>query len=897
MRSKLFTAALLAALLTPAPAPADDGRVGPSLSTTANGRLLRPAGRMTTVGNFPSGGGLTPGGRFFWAIDSGHGHNDATIVDVASGAVRQVLPLPGAYGAVAFSADGRRAYISGEPKGSGTPAGPTKGDEGDVIHVFDVDPGTGRATERDPIALPSTATAGGSGQVNSLPPSTSPKGFPQGLAVTPDGRTLVVALNQADRAAIVDTRTGAAKLVKVGRYPFGAAISADGRAAYVSNEYDGTVSVVDLGSAAVTTTIAGLGGPLGDRNAHPEGLLVRRDRLYVAVTNRDLVQAVDLRTERVVETYDVSRRGALGVQPVALAVSPGGTTLYAADAGEDAIAAIALTGRRGARAGRLVGRIPTAAYPTGVATAGGRLVWVAAKGLGAGPNPAYSFYGSTPYGEYVPQKLLGRVGVLGLPSDAQVRALTARADAQVVPHNHTTPPAGTALRPGGPIEHVFYIVRENRTYDQVFGSDPRGDGDPSLQLFDDNGVGGPTGGVTPNAHALARDFPLLDHFYADSEVSVDGHLITSGGVAIDYAQRALHANYSGRGHAFDFGIFPVTFGPNDFVFDQAARQGVAFRDYGEQGAGNTPFADDGRPTWAQSAAAVDPAYPGNVQIGCLVRRTPNLPVEDGNLQCTHDSGRMGATGTFAEGRATIFANELAAQDAGGTVPAFNYLILPNDHTNGGLAGGYTPKALIADNDLALGQIVEAISHSSIWRSSAIIVVEDDSQDGADHVDAHRMPAFVISPWAKRGGAVVQTRYDQYSALRTAEMLLGLRPLSLNDALATPMYDAFRTDGTPDVRPYTAIQPEQSLTEVNPSDGALATESARLPFDQPDMVPQAVLDAILWRSVHGAASRPPAPGPNASPVERARAAGALRLLRAGRDASPWLQDHAGGDADG
>jgi hypothetical protein len=220
------------------------------------------------------------------------------------------------------------------------------------------------------------------------------------------------------------------------------------------------------------------------------------------------------------------------------------------------------------------------------------------------------------------------------------------------------------------------------------------------------------------------------------------------------------------------------------------------------------------------------------------------------------------------------------------VPTFNYLILPNDHTNGTSQGAPTPQAEIADNDLALGQLVDLVSHSSIWKESAIIVVEDDSQDGADHVDAHRMPALVISPWTASG--VVSTRYDQYSALRTAEILAGLQPLSLNDALATPMYDAFRNDGRPDARPYDAVAPEQSLLAVNGFGAPGAELSAALPFGQMDLVPQALSDRILWQSVHGAGSAPPAPGPNASPTEHARATGALRVLRRGGNVRAYLE---------
>jgi hypothetical protein len=460
---------------------------------------------------------------------------------------------------------------------------------------------------------------------------------------------------------------------------------------------------------------------------------------------------------------------------------------------------------------------------------------------------------------------------------------------------------------GGPsrqIKHVFYIVRENRTYDQVFGSDPRGDGDSALELFDDNGVAGPTGGITPNAHALARMFPLIDHFYADSEVSVDGHLITSGGYATDYVQRATAANYSGRGRAFDFGVFPVTFPPNDFLFDQAARQGVSFRNFGEQAAGVSPTGDDGRSTYPTVAANTDVTYPGNLQIGCSV--TGGGGQMQAPLSCTQDSGLLGATleadgsasGGLSAGlswhtvtgtvtapnsRFNDWSRQFAAELATGTVPSLNYLILPNDHTNGTTPGSYTPQALIADNDLGLGQIVDLISHSSIWPSTAIFVVEDDSQDGADHVDAHRMPALVISPCAKLG-AVVDTRYDQYSALRTIELILGLKPLSLYDGLATPMYNAFGNAAScdPVSTVYNAITPTQSLTQTNTSLTPAATESAQMPWNREDAVPQAISDQILWQAVHGAASTPPPPGPHASPIERARAAAVERALASGKN---------------
>ncbi len=988
------------------------GEVGPALGLTANGRKLNPVGRMTTVGNFPTGSALTRNGRYLWVTDCGHGSDDVAVISVATGAVQQTLPLPGCYGGIAFTRDGAHAYVAGTPTGSSPTEGPVKGAQGDVVHVFTVDPSTGRGVEGTPLQLPSTT--GGSGRTNSLPPTSGGgSAYPEGVAISPDQTKLVVALNEADKAVIVDLRTLTQSTVSTGAYPNGVAFDHRGLA-YVSNEYAGTVTVIDPATASVVTTIAGLGGKRGDLNSHPEGMAADpgRDRIYVAVTNRDLIATIDTTTKKVVALTSVARPQGIGTAPVKLTVAPDGQTLYVADSGEDAIAAVSLAARPAAgvpviprrvarapklasiyryraaarraaaalrrgqgRAGRararrayhrrlrylrrhflyvrtrvacsgptrrqanvyvravlralsarrasyrrrllararrllkpigacraapgyvpnlpamhLIGRLPTAAYPDDVQVTpdGSQLLWVAGKGLGSGPNSNYYFGGDkrpgvTPtniYGTYVLDQLLGRVGALPTPTDAQMAKSTALANAEVVPADAETQPAGSPVPAQGQgaspkIKHVFYIVRENRTYDQVFGSDPRGDGDRTLELFDDNGVKGPTGGITPNAHALAHQFPLIDHFYANSEVSVDGHIVTTGGYATDYVQKALAANYSNRNRGFDFGIYPVTAPPNDYIFDQAVRQGISFRDYGEA-VGTTPTSNaPNRPTYSGVEANTDNSYPNNLFIGCL---RPAGAV--GNLAtCTQDSGTYKSTGKkiAAQSRFDEWYPQFQQQVAAGTVPRLNYMILPNDHTNGTTANDYSPQALIADNDLGLGQIVDAISHSSIWSSTAIFVVEDDSQDGADHVDSHRMPALVISPWA-RHGAVVPTRYDQYSMLRTIELITGIDPLSLNDGLATPMYDAFVSGGgAPDETPYIAIAPAQNIGQVNGISAPLARLSSQLPWNRIDEVPQEISDQTLWASVHGASSTPPPPGPNASPVEHQRAVVARSVL--------------------
>ena len=858
------------------------GRIGPSLGTTANGRLLHPVGRLTAVGNFPTGSALTADGRFLWVADCGHFSDDVRVVEVATGTVVQTLPLPGCYGGIAMAPDGLHAYVSGEPRGSSPTEGPTQGDQGDVVHIFTVNTSTGTGVEQAPLVL--AETTGGSGRTNSLPPVEGVgTANPLGLAVSPDGKTLVVALNGADKAVVVDLQTLEQTLVSVGTYPNDVAFDHQGRA-YVSNEYDGTISVIDTATASVTATITGLGGTLGDLASHPQGMVLDpvRDRIYVAVANRDLIAAIDTTSQSVIQRVSVARPQGLGTGPVKLAITPDGQTLYAADTNEDALAAIALT-RRALRPHlapyKLIGRIPTAAYPDDVKVTpdGSQLIWIAGKGFGAGPT----------FGSYVLDMLTGQVGVLALPSDRQIKKFNGTAKRQVIPRDHGTRPSGSPIPAPGTgaspqIKHVFYIVRENRTYDQILGSDPRGDGDPSLELFDGNGVSGPTGGVTPNAHALAHMFPLLDHYYMDSEVSIDGHVITTGGYAIDYVQKATASNYSNRRGTYDFGIYPVSFPPNFFVFDQAAAQGISFRDYGE-GAATAPMgAAPNRPQFSQVEAAVDPGYPDNLFIGC---QQPGV-----EASCVQDSGLYNGTGKKIAGQSRFneWYPHFQQEALSGTVPTFTYMILPNDHTNGTKTGDYTPQAMIADNDLALGQIVDAISHSSIWPETAIFVQEDDSQDGMDHVDAHRSPALVISPWV-RHGAVVHPRYDQYSMLRTAELIAGINPLSLNDSLATPMYRVFVSGSEqPDDTPYNVISPEQDIGEKNGAGAAAANLSNALPWSQLDAVPQHISDKILWAAVHGTSVPAPPAGPNASEAERARATRVWSLLRAHKDVRHLLE---------
>ena len=839
------------------------GRIGPALHITANGRVLRPPGQLVTLGHFPTGGAVTPDGRFYWTVSTGRALNDIRIVAVGLKHPRviQILPLPGASGGIAI--DGRRAlvYVSGIPDSTDTdqerPGLPGRG--GDVIHVFAYSRHSGIAHEAGTIAVPPPPSAP---VPQSFPPQRSGhQSWPDRLAVSPNGRTLLVPLNLADAAAVVDTRSHAVRYVATGTYPYGAAILPDGRTGLVSNEGPGTVSVVALGSATKIKDIQ-----VGANLSHPEGIALnpRTSRAYVAIANENQVAVVDTRRMRLDKVLSVERPQGGGESPVALTVTPDGRRLFVAEAAADELAIFALP------SGALLGRIPTAAYPADVQATRKRLLWIAGKGFGAGPNPN----GPNPYTTNDNNLLAhpgsavlssGRAGILPLPSDRQISQFTPLANRQLIPANFVPAPAGTPLRAGGPIKHVFFIIRENRTYDQVLGDDRRGDGDPALTLFGKR--------ITPNMHALVRRFPLLDHVYADSEASIDGHFWTSAAAVSDYVQKNWQPNYAGRKRPYDFGAYTISWPGTGFLFDRAQRQGISYFNYGEAVAGTVP------PNVLKVVGVTDkdigPAqakletekfahsnlgypfgcYPNDLSIGTdsIAASLAHKTVE------TFDSSIPAGASPSSESRYSCFKQAFDQQVASGTVPAFNYLVLLSDHTTGVTPGTRTPRSMVAENDYGLGQIVDLISHSKVWRSSAIFVIEDDSQDGADHVDAHRMPAGVFSPYAKRG-AVVHTRYDMLSMIRSIELILGMRPLGFPDAVATPMYDAFQPTPS-NSAPYDVVAPTYPLLERNPNTAANRALSRGYDFVLRDRVPQDVFDRVLWYSVHGTSSPPP-PGPGA-----------------------------------
>jgi YVTN family beta-propeller protein len=860
---------------------------GAATGLLPSGRQLTPEGAQVTLGNLPTGGAVTADGQFLWTVSAGFASNDVRIVDTAQRRVCQTLSLPGASGGIALDSVHRLAYVSGlansrwQPSKNGMP-----GAKGNNVLVYSWAATCGQARLVRVIPVPPQP---GAPDVQAFPPPRAGlagaiSSWPQKLAVSPDGTRLLVPLNLANSAAIVDlNHSDQVRYVPVGSYPFGAAIVPGGKVGLVTNEAAGTLSVVDLQRGVKLTDIA-VGPPL----SHPQGVVVDAAgaRAYVAISASDQVAVVDLKTRTVERTISVGRPAGLGTMPVALALDPSGERLFVAESGADELAAIRLP--KGSATSDLdwtvVGRIPTADQPQAVVTVAAQnqrpaqLMYVSAAGVGVGPNPLGTnpvlasdpiFWAFNPVApkvdvfngeQYPPALVTGRAGLMSIPTDAQIARLTPAASRQLQPTDAQPAPADTPLRAGGPIKHVFFVVRENRAYDQMLGDDARGNGDPKLTVFGKN--------ITPNMHALVKRFPLLDNLYANSEASVQGHYWTASAGVPDYVTRNWVQQYASRGRPNDFGVYAVTWPGNGFLFNQAERQHISYFNYGEGMMGGYSAIPDRDRSAAQLAQlkAVEAnsdlgppttgCYPSDLTIGQALDGNPKNPstgqIFDSSLPAGAPKGAHSHMDCFSK----RFASQLAAND----VPSFNYLIMTSDHTRGTQPGFPTPKAMVADSDQALGELVDTISHSSIWSSSAIFVVEDDSQDGADHVNAHRIPALVISPYARQG-AVIHTRYDLPSVVRSMELILGMDPLTLNDGLATPMYDVFTAKAL-NTAPVTGIPANINLLTRNGPGAPDSMWSSQLALGQPDQVSQSTLDQILWHSVYGAGSTPPPPGPGA-----------------------------------
>ncbi|HOX55728.1 MAG TPA: alkaline phosphatase family protein [Candidatus Paceibacterota bacterium] len=854
------------------------GRVGSNRYFTPANQILTPAGLQVELpGMRPQALALSPDGRLL--VTAGKTH-DLVVLDPASGNVLQRVPLPSekdldptpepvsdhilqpdkdgqlSFTGLVFSPDGSRIYLANV---DGSIKVFAVAQEGKVVSAF---------------TMP-------------LPPANAPRRvreIPAGLAVSSDGKRLYVALNLSNRLAELDAATGKVlRLWDVGVAPYDVVLA--GNKAYVSNwggrrpdsnsvtgpagrgtlvrvdpvrfiASEGSVSVIELGQGGVAPKAQSPKCELLT-GLHACAMALSPDGRWLVVANAgsDTLSVIDTRTDALVETICARQNPAdlFGAQPNALAFNKSGKQLFVCNGTHNAVAVFDFAPGKS----ELLGLIPVGWFPGAIAHDSQRqMLYVAnIKGLASTQtlNPARQTGANT-------HQYRGALSLVPVPSARELEAHTRAALANMrypllrqaaLKPRPGQPPRPVPERVGEPsvFKHVVYIIKENRTYDQVLGDMPEGNGDPSLCIFGER--------VTPNQHKLAREFVLLDNTYCSGILSADGHQWATTAFATDYMERS----FAGFPRSYPDGMEDddtdaLAYSPAGFIWDNAIAHGKSLRNYGEFAITETRWKD---PAKKGSPRFLDYYRDFINQTGAIeIRSRPAIESLRPYLVTNTVGWNMDIPDVF---RAAQFIAELKQFEQRGEFPNLCIMCLPNDHTSGTQAGSPTPDAQVADNDLALGRIVEAISRSRFWPQTCIFVIEDDPQNGWDHVSGYRTTAYVASPYTRRG-ATVSTQYNQTSLIRTMELMLGLPPMNQLDATATPMTDCFTN--TPDFAPFTVLPNNIPLDQMNPeprqhSDPLLrrnAYASARLPLDRIDQCPEDVLNRILWHAMKG----PQAPYP-------------------------------------
>ena len=757
-----------------------------------NGWRLSPAGKHLKVGDLPLNVLQTPDSRYLIVTSNGLAKPSFAVIDVASWTVKNTMTLDQAWLGLAWSPDGTKLYSAGAAQNN----------------VQEFNYANGVITRARTFALP----------------AVSGESFVGGLAVSPDGKTLYATRVYAQSLSSIDATSGQIlQTIALPAEPYTSVVSADGRQLYVSLWGGSRVQVYMLPSLTLMQELS--------TAEHPSAMVLSRDggRLFVACANSASVWVFDVFSGEALEQISMSLYPLAPntSTPNALALSPDGKTLLVANADINAVAVVDVS--NGGRS-FVNGFIPTGWYPTGAIFSrdGASIFMLSGKGLVSAPKP-------TDGGSEL--RLQGAVSMLAAPDRVtladytrRVLALTPYTDAGKLspPDVPVGSPIPRVVGGSSPIKHVFYVIRENRTYDSILGDMRQGNGDPALTLFG--------AAVTPNAHALSEQFVLLDNFYVDADVSYDGHSFSTAAYATDVIQKTWQTYYGNRGGVYlgeGDGFMRNAFGnltaPElGYIWDYAWRARVTVRSYGE-------FVFNQTRT-ASGDVVTAPSVPG-------LRNAiaPSFAAFD--LEIT-DNKRVDA-----------WLQEFNRFVTDGNLPQLSILHLGNDHTQGARAGAPTPRAMIADNDLALGRVVEAVSNSVYWKDSAIFVVEDDAQSGPDHVDSHRSVALVASPFAKHG-FVDHTFYSTSGVLRTMELILGLPPMSQYDAAAVSMYNAFQP--TPNLTAYRRIVPGVPLDEKNPPNTAASAVSRTWDFSDADLTPEEPLNEVIWQSVKGKDSPMPPP---------------------------------------
>jgi YVTN family beta-propeller protein len=821
----------------------------------ANGRIvvptnqiLEPAGKQITFPGRPVDLALAEGGRLLVVKNM----KSLVFIDAASGMIRQTLALPKSkeaheddkdlgFSVVGLLVDGDHIFVS---------------DSQEHVRIA-VRQADGRYRWAETAIKVARPAVGGFAD-------------PAGIARSSQG-TLWIATTRGNCIQPIDRNTlQAGPPVAAGVAPY-MICCLNGDRCYVSNwggdpprpgtpqrkssdspvQVDPRTQVANHGSVSVISRTGSLWRQTKsiEVGLHPSGLLLspRGQFLYVANANSDTVSVIDTRTDRVVESIACRPEGRLpfGSGSNALALSPDGKTLYVANGTNNCLAVIRLGKASSETAAtdlrsRLQGMIPTGWYPGAVlVSADGKQLYVAnVKGHGAlGPGKPGAKGKNSHYH-------LGSVSIIDVPDDAQLARHTAKVNANnrlgyslagLERPRPDAKPVPIPLRHGEPsvFKHVLYIIKENRTYDQVFGDMPEGNGDPNLVMFGE--------AVTPNHHALAREFTLLDNFYCSGVLSADGHSWTDSAYVTDYLEKA----FGGFTRSYpDDGRDPLAFSLTGFLWDNALAHGRTLRNYGE-----FVLEQDYAPKGTTWTDLYRDYRTGAFKIQLSPKAsTPTLK------PYTHPTYPYFPLVASDQYRAELFLRDFRQFEKKGQLPHLLYMSLPCDHTEGTRPGFPTPRAMVADNDLALGRIVEAVSNSRFWKDTCIFVVEDDPQDGFDHMDGHRTVALAISPYTRRDH-VDHTNYNQTGMVKSIELVLGLPPMNQMDLSATPMRSCFQM--TPDFTPYICRPNQVVLDELNPPLKQLAgkplfwaQKSLALDLDRADRADEDTFNRILWHATRG-----------------------------------------------
>jgi YVTN family beta-propeller protein len=762
-----------------------------------NGWSLTPVGKQVGLGDLPLNTAVSHNKKLMAVTNNGQSTHSVELIDIATGKKVDSVAIPKAWYGLAFSDNDQSLYVSGG--------------HDNLVNKYSIANNKLQFVEKFVLGKAWPAQIGTAGL--DIDEKVNKKLF----VVSKEGKSLFVFdLNKKMIHNKLD----------LGAEAYACVLSPDKNTLFISLWGDQKVLVYDVISEKITSSIA-----VGD---HPNELLLTKNGglLYVANSQDNTVSVINVKTSKVVETLNVALfpSSPSGSTTNGIALSEDEKTLFIANADNNCLAVfdVSVLSKSNSK-----GFIPVGWYPTNVKVVGKKIYVTNGKGLSSSANP----YGPNPINkaqvvlshlgdstkpvavQYIGSLFIGTLSIIDIPSSEQLSIFT-KAVYKNTPYTKSKEllAEGAAGNPipmkvgdKSPIKHVFYIIKENRTYDQVLSDVKGGNGDTSLLLFGEN--------ITPNQHKIVKDFVLLDNFYVDAEVSADGHNWSMGAYANDYVEKNWPASYGNKGGTHGTsGTLKIGNNKDGFIWDLCAKYKLSYRSYGEFVADD--FGTKPRLESLKGHSAVFAPY------GLKVMDTMRVQ------QWKRDF------------------DSLIAINA---VPQFSTIRLGNDHTEGMREGRPTPFAHVADNDLAVGMLIDHLSKSSVWKESVVFILEDDAQNGPDHVDAHRSPAYVVGPFVKRK-FVDHTMYTTSGMLRTMELILGLPPMTQYDAAATPMWRAFTNK--PDFSTFSHLKSNVNLGEVNSSKTAVAKLSEQFDWSKEDKVPDLIMNEILWQGIKGT----PAPSP-------------------------------------